>query len=291
MKSLRLTPTPRQRDDTVWGGGFQVDSDRRGLPLTAWHQPIQLVMPGGLQGFRERVLRLDVRVSHLLVEPVRSRSRGTRPQANHRTSFLPGPVLGLRHEHPANSLPPAAPVDHQSANHDERFCLDVFKNRRVQPSSSAPIDFSHEKQLVGRRKDAPEPWPQRRRCDVIAQLRRQARDVVRVRLASRSYAHWHVNHRRESGAPADRVRDDGVHPPDAGGVPLGALRTPYDMSARRSVNTNRSIGVRPHRHKSATSLDTGIGSGPAGLSFENTFERSIIRSSVRQCGRAFDRYF
>jgi hypothetical protein len=26
MKSLRLTPTPRQRDDTVCGGGFQVDS-------------------------------------------------------------------------------------------------------------------------------------------------------------------------------------------------------------------------------------------------------------------------
>ena len=111
-------------------------------------------MPGGLQRFRERVLRLDVRVSHLLVEPVRSRSRGTRPQANHRTSLLPGPVLGLRHEHPANSLSAGSFVDHESANYDERFRLDVFKNRRVQPSRRAPLDFGHEQLLFGPRKHA-----------------------------------------------------------------------------------------------------------------------------------------
>jgi hypothetical protein len=75
--------------------------------------------------------------------------------------LLPGPVLGLRHEHPANSLPPAVPVDHESANHDERFRLDIFENRRVQPSSCAPIDFSHEQLLFGPRKHAAEPWSQR----------------------------------------------------------------------------------------------------------------------------------
>ena len=125
---------------------------------------------------------------------MRSRSRGTRPQTNHRTSLLPGPVLGLRHEHSSNSLPPAVPVDHESANHDERIRLDVFENRRVEPSSCPSLDFSYEQLFFGPRKHSGEPWSERRRCDVVSQLRRQACNVVHVGLSSRSYANCHGYH-------------------------------------------------------------------------------------------------
>jgi hypothetical protein len=169
---------------------------------------------------------------------MRSRSRSTRPQPNHRTSLLPGPILGLVHEHSSNSLPPAAPVDHQSANHDEWFCLDVFKNYRVQPSSCAPIDFGDEKLLFGPCKDARQPWSERRRCDVVPQLRRQACDVVHVRLASRSYANCHGYHPCAFGSHRIILSS-----------PRAVVQESLPSLRNGMVRNKRSIEVHIHRHK------------------------------------------
>jgi hypothetical protein len=71
--------------------------------------------------------------------------------------LLPRPRLGLLHEQSSDAGPAMPSVYHQAGDHDERFCLDEFCDRRVKPSNWLSITFGDKESVICSRKNSEQP--------------------------------------------------------------------------------------------------------------------------------------
>jgi hypothetical protein len=135
---------------------------------------------GGVQRFDERVLCFDVRVPKALVKPVCGVARGTGAETHHRTPSLSSPSFSSIHQRPANAQSAMVSVHNEAADHDERFCIDVFSKGDMDPPNDAAVHFCDEKPMIVPRQNPRHSVSCVSFRKVVPELCRQMRDLARI---------------------------------------------------------------------------------------------------------------
>src|SRR4029078_7566893 len=121
------------------------------------HEPRDQTLPARVDGLRERVLRLDLRVSKVLIELMRLGPGVRRPEPHEAAADCPRPRLSVIEQHPTDAASTMLAIDDETFDQYARRGIDMLGHGRVDPTDALTLCFGNHEPMVASRQNARQP--------------------------------------------------------------------------------------------------------------------------------------
>jgi hypothetical protein len=141
--------------------------------------------------FHERELRLDARISEVLVKTMCLGPPDARPEADERAASLTSPPFSALDQQPSDSPTAMLAVNYQARDYGAGFRFDELRDCRVQPAHGISVSVCDQKLLIVFSDDSGQPSGGLNQTHVVTELSGQLGNGGRILNTCRPYDDLH----------------------------------------------------------------------------------------------------